>query len=67
MGIIHDENENILRTPQIDDPRVSLQEIAPLIETTFTSQDEAKTINDLHGDDAQAFIDTIHKVRLCAR
>jgi len=63
MGIIHDENENILWTPQIDDPRVSLQEIAPLIETTFTSQDGVKTINDLHGDEAQAFIDLIHKVR----
>jgi len=66
MGFIHDETENILWTPQTDDSRVSLQEIIPLIETTFTSQDEAKMINDLRGDEAQAFIDMLHKVRASA-
>ena len=34
-----------------------------LIEAIFTSQDEVNAINYLRGDDLQAFIDAIHKVR----
>ena len=34
----------------------------PLIEAIFTSKDEVKLIRELHGDDAQTFIDVIYKV-----
>jgi len=37
-------------------------EVTSLIETIFTSKDQVKMIGDLRGDDAQAFIDVIHKV-----
>lgn len=42
---------------------LSLDEAIPLIETIFTSREEVNTIGDLHGDDAQAFVDTLHQVR----
>ena len=38
-------------------------EAIALIEAIFTSKEEVKTISELHGDDAQAFIDTLHTVR----
>jgi hypothetical protein len=40
------------------------QEVISLIEAVFKSKDEIKMISDLRGDDAQTFIDVIHKVRL---
>jgi hypothetical protein len=39
-------------------------EIISLIEIVFKSEDEVKMIGDLRGDDAQTFIDVIHRVRL---
>jgi len=41
----------------------SEDEVIPLLETIFTSQDEVKMIGYLCGDDAQAFIDAIDAVR----
>ena len=38
-------------------------EAIALIEAIFTSKEEVKTISELHGDDAQALIDTLHTVR----
>jgi hypothetical protein len=38
-------------------------EVISLIEAIFTSQDEVNAIGYLRGDDAQTFIDVIHKVR----
>lgn len=42
----------------------SQTELISLLEATFTSQDEARVIDDLCGDDAQAFIDVVDEVRL---
>ena len=36
----------------------------PLIREIFANKDELQLINDLRGDDAQTFIDAIHRVRL---
>ena len=41
----------------------SQTEVVSIIEVLFASQDEIKIIDHLCGDDAQAFIDTLDKVR----
>ena len=38
------------------------REVIPLIRAMFTSRDEVKMIRALRGDDAQKFINSIHKV-----
>ena len=42
---------------------LSQDEVIPLIEAIFTSQDEVNMIDHLHGDNAQTFIDVVHEVR----
>ena len=41
----------------------SSHEFISLIEAMSTSEDELKIIRDLHGDDAQAFVDAVQEVR----
>ena len=41
------------------------REVISLIQTIFTSEYEVKMILGLRGDDAQTFIDAIHKVLFC--
>ena len=42
----------------------SPQDVVPLIGAVLTSRDELQLVSDLRRDDAQTFIDVIHKVRL---
>lgn len=39
-------------------------EVISLVQAIFMSKDEVKSIFDLRGDDAQSFLDVIHKVCL---
>ena len=62
-------------SPILVDPNVSAckrlinhaylsHEVIPLIEAVFKSKDEINMLGHLRGDDAQTFVDVIHKVRL---